>query len=233
MAARGCEIQEEARGGIKRTNFWPGPGTGIQGSLPLRFTLLVWNQCPMMFEPSQADRKAAGAVASAPAGGGLAGEQEIAPQPHVPKQEPSHNNASLRAAFVLGLGATGLSAVQSLGRKGVPITGFTYRLDDPGRASRYCGRVILCPDPVAEAESFIAALLSERRRWTEDPVLIPVEDAYIVAVNRFREELGRCFRMNIPCKETLELIVEQAPSVPGGGSRGDFRSADFCAHDYA
>jgi hypothetical protein len=38
----------------------------------------------------------------------------------------------LRPAFVFGLTATGLSAVRSLGRRGVPIVGFSYRRDDPG-----------------------------------------------------------------------------------------------------
>jgi predicted ATP-grasp superfamily ATP-dependent carboligase len=118
------------------------------------------------------------------------------------------------------LGATGLSAVQSLGRKGIPVVGFTYRRDDPGLASRFCRKAVSCPDPVSSLEPFLQCLLEQRALWTQTPVLIPAEDSYIAAISERRSELAPQFRMNLSPSGTLETIQDKRRQFTAAAAAG-------------
>src|SRR5262245_19114454 len=60
-------------------------------------------------------------------------------------------------AFVLGMSATGLTAVRCLGREGVSVTGFDVSTMRPAFRSRYCGGAV-CPDPEQQPDELVRFL---------------------------------------------------------------------------
>ena len=68
---------------------------------------------------------------------------------------PINNNRN--RAWVLGMFETGLTAVRSLGRAGIPVTGVDWNPNMPGCFSRY-GKFERAPSPVEEP------VIGQRRR---------------------------------------------------------------------
>lgn len=111
-------------------------------------------------------------------------------------------------AFVLSLFDTGLAAVRSLGRHGIPVLGLDHNPSHAGFASRYA-RTLHCPDPTDHPEALLALLLREGRRLPEPGVLFPASDAFVLFVSRHRQALGEVFRMALPTEEVLEAIIDK------------------------
>jgi threonine dehydrogenase-like Zn-dependent dehydrogenase len=94
-----------------------------------------------------------------------------------PRQRRGRRRPFLRKAraFVLGLGATGLGAVRSLGAVGISVTGVDWEPDAAGFKSRYCD-AIRCADPAQEPEQVLDDLLSEGDKLDRPAVIIPTGD---------------------------------------------------------
>src|SRR5215212_436209 len=82
-------------------------------------------------------------------------------------------------AFVLGLYDTGLAAVRSLARLGIPVRGFDSDPTQPGFWSRY-GTPRRCPDPTRQPERLLDFLLSEAAHLPHPAVLFPANDAFVL-----------------------------------------------------
>lgn len=111
-------------------------------------------------------------------------------------------------AVVLGLFATGLGAVRSLARAGVPVTGMDCDPDMAGFRSRYCAAV-RCPDPVSEPERLVAFLSRHAHGAAEPPVLFPTTDAFVLFLSRHRGELAGSYRFALPDATILEGLVDK------------------------
>lgn len=111
-------------------------------------------------------------------------------------------------AVVLGLFATGLGAVRSLARAGVPVVGMDDDPGMPGFRSRYC-TALRCPDPVREPDRLVDALLRHAAAAGERPVLFPTTDAFVLFVSRHRDELAGSYLFALPDAALLEALVDK------------------------
>jgi len=116
-------------------------------------------------------------------------------------------------AFVLSLFDTGLAAVRSLGRAGIPVIGLDFNPRMPGFKSRYCTPK-LCPDPVHQPDELLRCLLEEGKHLAQPGILIPASDAFVLFMVRYRADLRQYFRFALPEGETLEAMVEKRESMP-------------------
>ncbi len=84
-------------------------------------------------------------------------------------------------ALVLGLGPTGLIAIRSLGRKGVPVYGADFKQWEVGRFSKYC-RYHKGLSQHQEGEALCQALIEFAEKLNAKPVLYLTKDDYIEMV---------------------------------------------------
>lgn len=114
----------------------------------------------------------------------------------------------LPTALVLGLFDTGLSAVRSLGRHGIPVIGMDFNPGHAGFGSRF-GTPKRCPHPDHQPEELLAFLLDEGRRLEQPGILLPASDAFVLFASRYRDPLSRYFRFNLPAPTIIEACVDK------------------------
>lgn len=112
------------------------------------------------------------------------------------------------SAYVLSLFDTGLGAVRSLGRAGIPVIGLDSDPCMPGFKSRFCAAK-LCPNPVHQPDELAQFLLEEGRRLERPGVLFPASDAFVLFLSRYRDDLTAYFRFAFPPANVLEAIVNK------------------------
>src|SRR5437899_12754183 len=95
-------------------------------------------------------------------------------------------------AYVLGMFATGLAAVRSLGREGIFVKGFDTNPKLPGFRSRYC-KAEVCPDPFHQPDDLVSFLNYQAREDSQKVVLFPTSDAFFLFVSRYRDSLAARF----------------------------------------
>ena len=111
-------------------------------------------------------------------------------------------------AIVLSLFDTGLGAVRSLGRAGVPVLGLDYNRANAGFASRYC-TARHCPHPGHQPEQLLRFLLDLGRDLPQPGIIFTASDAFTLFLSRHRDPLGRYFRFNLPAPTILEATVNK------------------------
>lgn len=111
-------------------------------------------------------------------------------------------------AFVLGLFDTGLGAVRSLGRVGIPVIGIESDHNMPGFKSRFCEAKI-CPDPVHQSDDLLRFMMNEGNKLDRPGILFPSTDAFVLFISRYRDELQKKFLFALSSKEVLESIVNK------------------------
>ncbi len=114
----------------------------------------------------------------------------------------------LPVAFVLSLFDTGLAAVRSLAREGIPVKGFDSDPRHVGFATRLAP-TLLCPDPDREPEALLSFLLNEARQLDQPAVFISASDAFVLFLSRYREQLRPFFRFNLPPAPLMEALINK------------------------
>src|SRR5439155_8209717 len=99
-------------------------------------------------------------------------------------------------AYVLGMLATGLAAVRSLGREGILVKGFDTNPKFPGFRSRYC-KAEVCPDPFHQPDDLVNFLKNQVRGGSQKVVLFPTSDVFFLFVSRYRGQLAENFLFNL------------------------------------
>ena len=122
-------------------------------------------------------------------------------------------------AFVLGLFDTGLGAIRSLGRAGIPVIGLDSDPRMPGFKSRYC-TARLSPDPIRQPDELVRFLLDEGQPLDEPGILFPTSDAFVLFLSRYRNDLATSFRFALPSEEVLEAIVNKRRQYELAGQVG-------------
>ncbi len=102
------------------------------------------------------------------------------------------------SAVVLSSHTTGLGVTRALGEKGVPVTVFYYEKNDMGYVSKYVKEAFYSPHPEDAEEAFIALLL-EYGKQKGKSLLIPADDATLLAVSGNKAELARYY--HVACTE--------------------------------
>ena len=118
-------------------------------------------------------------------------------------QQLSHFEAASRAkakqpgAVVIGGDYQGLSIVRSLGRKGIPVC----IIDDEksiSRFSKYATNVVTLTDLRDELTTVESIVSVGERMELDGWVVFPTRDEHVAAFSRYRERLGRIFRVPTP-----------------------------------
>ena len=111
-------------------------------------------------------------------------------------------------AFVLSLFDTGLGAIRSLGRLGIPVIGLDSDPHMPGFKSRFC-TAKLCPNPVHQPDELVRFLLDEGQQLERPGILFPASDAFVLFLSRYRDDLSAYFRFALPPANVLEAIANK------------------------
>jgi D-aspartate ligase len=111
-------------------------------------------------------------------------------------------------AVVLGMNATGLTAVRCLGRQGISVKGFDVSGNRVGFRSRYC-KAEVCPDPLHQPEDLVHFLNRQVRGGSDKVVLLPTSDVFFLFLSRHRARLADKFLMNLPSVEVAESVVNK------------------------
>jgi len=101
----------------------------------------------------------------------------------------------MRPAYVLGLGVTGLAAIRSLARRGIPVYGATWNPADPTLSTRYC-RATVCPDPATSPQELAEFLIRHAGQASQPPVLFTTADAATLFVAQHSAQLHDHYRFH-------------------------------------
>ena len=99
----------------------------------------------------------------------------------------------------------GLAAIRSLGRHGVRVMAVDHRPYALGFKSRYATRVP-APDPAADEDGFIRAVLGLGARLDAPAPLFPTHDEHLNALARHESDLAGSFVLSSPGWEALQRI---------------------------
>jgi len=111
-------------------------------------------------------------------------------------------------ALVLGLGPTGLIAIRSLGRKGVPVFGADFRRWEVGRFSRYC-RYHKGLSQHQDGPALCEALIEFAEKLNARPVLYLTKDDYIELVYPYFQQLKDHFIFSTTLNGNAEAFLNK------------------------
>lgn len=120
------------------------------------------------------------------------------------------NTQSLPAAVVFNSHITGLAVARSLGRRGVPVIALDRDPKGYALASKYATVTARCPNVLEDEEEFIRYLLDLGAMLERPGVLYPTNDEWVLAVNRHRARLERCFIIPFSGPDIVEPVLDKA-----------------------
>lgn len=112
------------------------------------------------------------------------------------------------AAVVMNMFYTGLGIATSLGENGVPVIGLTSQRGVYGNFTRYA-KIVFSPDSRHEPEALLEYLLRLGGELGHGTVLFPTRDDDVIFLDRFREQLGRLFKLEIPASAALTQCLDK------------------------
>ncbi len=117
-------------------------------------------------------------------------------------------NQNHNRAWVLGMFETGLTAIRSLGRAGIPVTGVDWNPNMPGCYSRYAN-FERAPSPVEEPKALLDWFIQKGKQSTIPSVLLPATDAYVNFISRYRDALSPYFLFTLPPAKIVEALLDK------------------------
>ncbi len=117
-------------------------------------------------------------------------------------------NNDRNRAWVLGMFETGLTAVRSLGRAGIPVTGVDWNPEMPGGFSRY-EKFELAPSPVEKPQALLDWFLQKGRHTVLPGILLPATDAYVAFISQYREALTQYFLFALPPSQVVDALLDK------------------------
>ncbi|HEY3312590.1 MAG TPA: hypothetical protein VGK00_13195, partial [Anaerolineales bacterium] len=111
-------------------------------------------------------------------------------------------------AWILGLSETGLSALRSLGRAKIPVTGVDWKSTEFGCFSRF-GVFELSPSPVEEPQALLEWFIQRGRQNQTPGILLPAADAYAAFVSKYRDALAPFFLFALPSVEIMDALLDK------------------------
>ncbi len=142
-------------------------------------------------------------------------------KPNAPRAAGEHvAGRELPPAVVCEVGwVNGLGAIRSLGRVGVPVIATDHRDFAIGFRSSYAFPV-RTPDPVADEEGFIAAMLELGDAIGRPAPVFPTHDEHLNSLARHKAELGDRFRYPFPGWDVLEPLQSKRHQIDTAESIG-------------
>jgi predicted ATP-grasp superfamily ATP-dependent carboligase len=111
-------------------------------------------------------------------------------------------------AIVLSTHNTGLGVIRALGENGIPVIAVYYQRQDMGYVSRYVRHKAAAPHPEDE-EGFISLLVDLSRAYGRG-LLLPCDDATLVAAARNKPLLSRYHVVACPDWPAVETAVDKS-----------------------
>ncbi len=102
-----------------------------------------------------------------------------------------------------------LGVARNLGRHGVPVILLDYERPSIARSSRYISKKLACPDPSESEIQFIDFLINQGKQTDEKYIIIPTNDAAVLALSRYQEELEQYYLLPIPSFKVVETLVNK------------------------
>ncbi len=90
--------------------------------------------------------------------------------------------------MIAGLWVNGAALLRNLSRKKYMVCGITHSAQSPGLYSGH-GSKVICPDPSVDHEGWVRAVIEIAGHCDQKPVIIPLSDAYVLALDRSADEL--------------------------------------------
>lgn len=105
-----------------------------------------------------------------------------------------NNVMKMPPAIVLCASKAGLAVARALGSAGVGTICVSFGKTNLACKSRYVDSCHDCPDPAESEMQFLEFLLSKSERWSGG-VLFPTDDASLLAVSKYKEQLANYYRV--------------------------------------
>jgi D-aspartate ligase len=102
-----------------------------------------------------------------------------------------------------------LGVARNLGRHGVPVILLDYERPSIARSSRYIHKRLACPNPSKSEIQYIDFLINYGKQMDEKCVILPTNDAAVLALSRYKEELEQYYLLPIPGFEVVETLVNK------------------------
>ena len=111
-------------------------------------------------------------------------------------------------AILLRSGITGLPAIRSLGRKGIPVVLVTIDKLDIGACSKYVSESVIAPHPDRSSKEFISFLLNNSTKW-KNGLLIPADDNSVTVLSQNKVELSKHYIVTVPDWDVIKKCVNK------------------------
>ena len=102
-----------------------------------------------------------------------------------------------------------LGVARNLGRHGVPVILLDYERPSIARSSRYISKKLACPNPSESEIQYVDFLIKQGKQTDEKCVIIPTNDAAVLALSRYKEELEEYYLLPVPSFKVVETLVNK------------------------
>jgi D-aspartate ligase len=114
---------------------------------------------------------------------------------------------ALPAVIILNLFYTGIAIARDLAGRGVRIVGLTAHRNSPGNRTRLC-EVRFSPNSHEQPDELVEFLLKASSELS-GAVIFPTRDLDVLFLDRYRDVLGRHYRLAIPDRESLYRVIDK------------------------
>lgn len=102
-----------------------------------------------------------------------------------------------------------LGVVRNLGRQGIPVILLDFDHRSMVRSSRYVSKKLACPSPKESEDRFIEFLLQLGRQADQKSVIIPTNDAEVMALSKHKADLDQYYLLPIPSYDIIQKLVDK------------------------
>jgi len=122
------------------------------------------------------------------------------------------------AVITDGLLRKSLSTTRSLGKRGIQTVVGERSWFSPSGFSRYCGKRLTYPNPETDPYLFIKWLFQLFHQENE-PVFLPMDDAVMEVVMKYREEVIKRSNCLLPAKSSFEIAADKYETMKLAGEQ--------------
>lgn len=112
------------------------------------------------------------------------------------------------AAIVLGKGVTAITAVRSLGRRGIPVYAIGPDQNDIVRYSRYAS-IVAQPAQISP-DSLVSGMLEVAQGTDTPPVVFCASDKFLEMLSARREQLQHACRLMLPAPRAVDTVLNKS-----------------------
>jgi len=109
--------------------------------------------------------------------------------------------------IILNLFYSGLGIARDMAGHGVRVVGLSAHRDIYGNFTRLC-EVRSSPNSQEQPEK-LAEFLLQAAEELQGAIIFPTRDADVLFLDRFRDELGACYRLAIPPRHVLSRVINK------------------------